>query len=179
MSRDINLLTLEFRIKVVAVIKTCLTKGFVMTPYFTLRTPQEQGMLWCQSRSEEQISQAAYTLIKAGAPFLASCIDTQYAGNKKWATNALPGNSWHQWGQAVDCFLNENGVANWNSDDIRYKHYADVATQLGLTSGRYWLKPDPDHIQLQHFGSPLDSGLTWLEIEAAMLKFQVHSPVIS
>ncbi len=174
-SRDLELLVPEFKAKVVQTLLNCSFQHVTMIPFITLRTPQRQGQLWCQSRTEEQISQAAYVLIRSGAPYLAKCIDVSMATRGKWATNALPGDSWHQYGEAVDCFVSEDGKAVWDAEDPRYEIYAKAAEALGLTAGKRWPHfPDAVHIQASKENSPTALGYTWEQINALMeQKFSV------
>ena len=176
-SRDPDLLVPEFRGKFLHVLEICKDKGVIFVPYFTLRSPKRQGELWCQSRSPDQISQASYTLIKSGASYLAGFLFPSLGNKGRWATNALPGNSWHQWGEAGDCYLLVNGVAVWDASDPGYEIYAQAAIEVGLTPGKYWSKPDTDHIQLRSAPSPLDTGLTWATIDRMMQqRFPIDAP---
>jgi hypothetical protein len=82
-------------------------------------------------------------------------------------THALPGEGWHEYLVAADCFLEVDGAAVWSSP-LYLSVYAEEAVKLGLTAGALWLKPktDLDHVQASPFGSPLDEpGATWESIE--------------
>ena len=73
--------------------------------------------------------------------------------NGRWATNALPGYSWHQWGEAVDAFWLVNGKSEWAPDKLidgknGYKVYAAEAKKMGLTSLGSTLDDWP-HVQLR------------------------------
>jgi peptidoglycan LD-endopeptidase CwlK len=88
-------------------------------------------------------------------------------------TNALPGLSWHQWGEALDCFWVVDGAAEWSTRRLvnglnGYHVYADEAKRLELTAGGFFrsLKDWP-HVQLDKAGSPL-GRFSILEIDAEM-----------
>ena len=57
-------------------------------------------------------------------------------------TNAIPGLSWHQWGEAVDCFWVVNNKAVWDLETVvnglnRFMVYANEAKKLGLDAGLF------------------------------------------
>src|SRR5688500_11665145 len=103
MAADLEPLVPEFRAKVDQLITRCQREGVEMRPYFAIRTPFEQAKLWRQSRTREEIMNRMATLRAAGAEFLAHCIESVGPQNGLHVTNAPPGLSWHQWGEAVDC----------------------------------------------------------------------------
>jgi hypothetical protein len=160
-TRDLNLLTDAFRAKVDALLERCTARGTPMRPYFTLRSPFEQARLWRQSRSKEEIAAKIAELQSQSAPFLAGCIARVGPQLGEPVTNAIPGLSWHQWGEAVDCFWVVDGEAEWSSrkkiNDLNGYHvYAEEAEAAGLTAGGHWSSfKDWPHVQLRAAGSPL------------------------
>lgn len=76
-------------------------------------------------------------------------------------TDAAPGLSWHQWGEALDCFWVVDGKAEWSTTKKvngvnGFRVYAETAKGLGLDAGGFWGKlKDWPHIQLRAAGSPL------------------------
>lgn len=138
----------EFLERVEAVLAKVRSEGFVMRPFFGLRSPFEQAKLWRQSRTWDEIEMKMEELKKAGAYRLAACIG--YVGPSRGArvTNAIPGMSWHQYGEAVDCFaVDRFGRADWNSASPAYKSYVRAARLLGLKAGADF--DDTVHIQLR------------------------------
>ncbi|CAB1367535.1 M15 family metallopeptidase [Denitratisoma oestradiolicum] len=173
MAADLQQLIPEFSLQVEALLQRCNTEGLPMRPFFTLRSPFEQARLWRQSRSREQI-QAQLTMLRArGAPFLAYCIESVGPQHGNPVTNALPGLSWHQWGEAVDCFWLLDGKAEWSATrklggGNGYRAYAAAAQDLGLTPGGLWPRlKDWPHVQWRSAGSPLKQ-YGWKEIDAEM-----------
>ena len=67
MSRDLNDLIPEFRAKIEELLNLCEQSGYPMRQFFTLRTPFEQGILWRQSRSAEEVQQKILELRNSGA----------------------------------------------------------------------------------------------------------------
>jgi peptidoglycan LD-endopeptidase CwlK len=173
MAADINLLVPAFRTKVTKLLNSCAARGVIMRPYFTIRTPLEQAKLWRQSRSIEEITLKIIQLKANGAPYLASRIEKAGAQNGDPVTNAIPGLSWHQWGEAVDCFWLVNGDAEWSSKvkingDNGYNVYAEEAQKIGLTAGGLFksLKDWP-HMQLKSDSDPSKTK-SLSEIDAEM-----------
>jgi peptidoglycan LD-endopeptidase CwlK len=150
----------EFREKVLKAISLCRKQGVVMRPFCTLRDPLAQARLWRQSRTIEEISLKITDLKNKGADFLAGCLDSVGPQNGKHVTNALPGLSWHQWGEAIDCMWVVDGSAEWSVykkvDGINgYRHFAEIAAGLGLTPGGTWKGfKDWPHVQLRMESNP-------------------------
>lgn len=145
----LNQLIPEFRVKVEELLATLKGSGYLLRPYCTIRDPFAQAKLWRQSRSAAQIAQMVNRLRAQGAPRIAACIESVGPQSGKPVTNAAPGFSWHQYGEAVDCFLlNADGSADWDSSAQGYVEYARLATKMGLRAGRDFR--DPPHVQFRH-----------------------------
>ena len=160
MGIDTTALTPEFNSKLTDLLAACQDQGVEMRPYFGIRTPFEQAKLWRQSRTREEINKKIAELQDKGAPFLGHCLESVGPQNGPYVTNALPGLSWHQWGEAVDCFWVVAGQAEWSTVKKvnacnGYRVYANCAVQLGVDAGGLWrsLKDWP-HVQLRKAGSP-------------------------
>lgn len=168
----------EFRDQVVQLLKLCRENGVNMSPYCTIRTPQDQAQLWCQSRSARAVELQKAALEKVGAPWLASLLRPEFSRGLKSVTNALPGASWHQWGEAVDCVVTEGRTAIWNTEHRGWKIYIDTAASLRLNAGGFWRGlPDWPHVQLRRERSPLEAGFTWPEIDSLM-KDKFHKETV-
>lgn len=87
-----------------------------------LRTYQEQELLYEQGRS--------------------------LPGKK--VTNAKPGWSWHNFGNAVDCVPlgRDTKLPDWNADHPQWQQMIDAGVALGLTAGALFRTfPDMPHFQ--------------------------------
>ncbi|MCP4565247.1 MAG: M15 family metallopeptidase [Bosea sp.] len=174
MAISLDSLDEAFRVKVEALLESCLKDGVVMRPYFGLRKPEEQARLWRQSRAIEEIQAAEQRLRQSGAPFLADVLVSVGPQHGPHVTNALPGLSWHQWGEAVDCFWALNGQAEWSPTKIvdginGYRFYANRAKNMGLEAGGLWPSfKDWPHVQLRAAGSPVSAGMSMAEIDTQM-----------
>lgn len=157
-----------FKAAIEKVLQLCLDDGFELRPYCGVRDPWEQARLWRRSRSKSEVQHGIEFLKSVKAPFLASILeDVGPQPADKWRTSALPGQSWHQWGLAVDCVVMEkNGNSNWNAGHPGYQSYAQHAHEAGLVPGLFWQKMDAVHVQAT-IGRVIDAN-TWPTIDAAM-----------
>jgi hypothetical protein len=154
-SADLNDLVPEFRAKVVAALKALADEGSVFRPYFTLRDPVTQARLWRQSRSKAVVDQQVAGLRAQSCDFIAACFDKAGPADGPWATNALPGQSWHQYGEAVDCFLvDASGSPVWESP--KYGRFGQVGDQNGMWWGGHF--GDNDHWQNRRTEPPESFG---------------------
>lgn len=173
MAADLTLLHPDLRTKIPELVASCRARGFEMRPNAGLRDPFEQARLWRQSRSIEEITAKIAAFEAAGAAFLAHCLRSVGPQHGDPVTGALPGYSWHQWGEALDCFWLQGGRAEWSTRKLvgganAYHVYADEAEALGLTPGGRWKKlKDWPHVQLRADSGP-GKSLSVLEIDVAM-----------
>ena len=183
MAADLSSLVPEFKVKVEQVLLNCELRGIQMRPFETLRSPFKQARLWRQSRSGEEIRQKIAELKSGDASFLAFCIESVGPQSGIPVTKAIPGLSWHQWGEAVDCFWLVQGKASWDTklkvNGINgYAVYAEESENLGLDSGYFWKKfRDVPHVQFRNQSSPLQI-YTLPQIDRIMReRFGESSPV--
>jgi len=133
----------------------CVAEGFYITVTQGLRTVEQQQALYDQGRT------------KPG----------------KIVTNAQGGHSWHNFGLAVDCAVeNPDSSIDWNASHPQWKTMEQIGVSLGLTSGANWVHLiDAPHFQITgRFpeGAPNDEvralyakgGLlaVWSEVEASL-----------
>lgn len=163
MATNLSLLVPEFKALVEKGLELCSDSGLEMRPICAIRTPQEQAKLWRQSRSLEEIRIKLSVLRMGEADFLADCIERVGPQNGPQVTKALPGFSWHQWGEAVDCMWIINGKAEWN-DLTGYKKYAEIMRSVGIKPGADF--NDFPHIQFRK--QEISSLFTLKQIDAAM-----------
>ena len=169
MSREIELLEHDFREKAEELLIICQERhSIIMRPFFTVRNVHEQAKLWRQSRPWPQIETAINEMKKQDASWLAGILESVGPQSGKWATNALPGQSWHQHGEALDCFVlnQETNGAIWDSKHEGYRIYAKEAVTLGLDAGYYWQRRDAVHVQ-KEVGRVMDR-YSWAELDELM-----------
>ncbi len=163
----IDLLEPEFKESIQQLLIKVKEMGYVLVPFFTLRNPWVQARLWRQSRTTTQINRAVGMLHNAKALFLSEVLASVGPQYGRWATNALPGQSWHQWREAVDCFVLENGKAVWNPNHTGYATWAKQALLMGLQPGHYWSRRDSAHLQKRY--EKVLTRLSWVDVEKEML----------
>jgi hypothetical protein len=170
MSRDITKLTEEFQADLGNLLKMCSERGVEMRPYYTERTPWEQARLWRQSRPTSKIELVSATLRTEGAKYLSKVLEEVGPCNGPHVTNSCPGNSWHQFGLAVDCFWNVQGDSEWSptvliKEKNGYQVYSDAALELNLRPGSSW--GDWPHVQKPKESAP-QKVMTWENINDLM-----------
>lgn len=143
----------------------CAARGFEMRPYSAVRTPREQARLYRQGRTLAEITARVEWLRARGAVHLAACIVKAGPQHGRRVTGAWPGASWHQFGEAVDCFPVVAGKADWRDECPAWACYAAEAERLGLTPGRNW--GDGPHVQARSF-EPVRWGAA--KIDAMMVE---------
>lgn len=154
---DLSGLTPDFRARLEQLLEACRARGVVMVPYLGIRTPADQAALWKQGRTAAAIAAELARLRSAGGGYLADLVEGAVPRGTKRVTNALPGLSWHQWGEACDCYWRVDGKACWAvpTGNLGYAIYAAEAKHLGLTAGGYFTTlADWPHVQLRTLGSP-------------------------
>jgi peptidoglycan L-alanyl-D-glutamate endopeptidase CwlK len=155
MSADLNDLIPEFRAKVTVALDQLAAEGTKFVPYFTLRNPVKQAGLWRQSRSAAVVRKQIDDLRAEACDYIADCLDKAGPSSGPWATNALPGVSWHQYGEAVDCYLlDATGKPDWQA-----AHYGRFGT-VGDANGMWWGGHfgDTDHWQNRRIEPPAAFG---------------------
>ena len=99
-----------------------LVEGITIVVVQGLRTIDEQNALFAQGRSTPG----------------------------KIVTNARGGQSWHNYGCAVDCAIqNLDRSIDWNASHPSWKRMEEVGVSLGMTSGANWKRiVDAPHFQI-------------------------------
>jgi peptidoglycan L-alanyl-D-glutamate endopeptidase CwlK len=155
MAADLGKVEPTLKQKVLDLLGRCNQMGIEMRPNSGLRDPFEQARLWRQSRSREEINAKISKFEAAGASFLAHCLESVGPQHGGHVTDTPPGFSWHQWGEAIDCFWLVDGKAEWSvrktiNGKNGYKVYAAQAEVVGLTAGGHWSSfKDWPHVQLR------------------------------
>lgn len=150
-SLDFTLLDFQFNDIVQKLLTSCVSAGLDCRPTSGFRSLESQARLWRRSRSRAEVEAELSRLRSEEGGFLADVLEgVGPQKTDKWATNCIPGFSWHNWGQALDCLLFRDDSMIENGDDPHYKTYGDLAKNLGLRWGGDFtgLDKDAGHIQL-------------------------------
>ena len=153
MMRQLNVLDPKFREKLELVLKRTKDKGYVLVPYYTRRSLQTQAKLWRQSRTWQEIKRKIDYFRDNNCNYLADILKSVGPQMGRWATNAPPGFSWHQYDLAADCFIMENNKAIWDDKHKGYLMYYRMCEEAGIYSGYDF--GDINHCQ-DRLGSVLD-----------------------
>ena len=162
-------MNLELQGSCLILFAACRARGADMQISSAIRGPGSQARIWCQSRSETEIAAAKAGMVASGAPWLASLLRYDTGRRGPEVTRALPGASWHQWGEAIDCFVRIDGKPAKDGGNPGYRIYAEEAVKVGLDAGLFWPNfPDAGHIQLRKQSSPTKARISWPQIESQM-----------
>lgn len=157
MSRDINELTPQMQEKANKFLHLCSERGVNVLIYNTTRSLETQAKYYRQGRTYLQIKDKINKMKKRGFFFLAEIIESVGAqmSNKK-ITNAAPGESFHNIGEAFDAVpLDKNGKAIWNTKHGHWPIMLEVGELLGLNCGGNWKRfKDYPHFQLRGGSNP-------------------------
>lgn len=127
--------------------------------YCTVRTFSDQARLFRQSRTMAQIDKKARQLERLGLRELSDLlydVGPQKGDLGRHVTWAGPGESWHQYGEAVDKVPEEGGKLFWDPSDIRWKFYGSAVRESGLYWAGDWTRfREYPHCQLRERGNPL------------------------
>lgn len=115
-------------------------------------------------------------VIAAAAPAMASFLREEWAGFGPQLTRNLPGQSWHQYGEAADVFPVVGGKALWEGSLT--KRISSLAVEAGLftpASSVTWRRSLANrwHVQLRREETPLmvrgfcDS---WADVDRMMVE---------
>ena len=173
MTDHLKLLVPEFYEKISLLLENCSRRGVRMHPGEGVRDVFVQARYWRRSRSADETQNEIQRLEEQGADFLAYAIKRVGPQDGTFATNAIPGFSWHQWGEAIDCYWLINGRPVWDTTSLinnvnGYQVYAEEARRLGLDCGLYWKSfIDAPHVQLRSSAGP-SSHFSLVEINAEM-----------
>lgn len=158
-SRDLNDLIDEVRERAVEVEQACKeAAGFDLLIYCTLRPLDEQARLYRQSRSRAEINLKLQKYRSRGFDYLADVLEGVGPCYGKHVTNAGPGESWHNYGQAFDAVPLIGGKAAWNYLNARsyWDAYGEAVRQVGLQWAGDWTRfREYPHSQLNQGSNPL------------------------
>ena len=161
MSRSLNDLVPEMKIKAENVRNKCRLNGVDILIYYTLRSLKEQAILYRQSWMDSSVIQTKIDSLKAkGFDFLAKILvevgPQKYTG---WVTSAAPGESYHNYGMAIDAVPLKGNEPLWNykGNEKEWDIYGEAVESEGLTWGGRFKRTDMPHAQLTSDSNPLRS----------------------
>ena len=159
MSRSLDDLVPEMKVKALNVKKYCAERGVDLLIYYTRRTLEEQAKLFRSSFKDPIIINTKIAkLEQMGYGYLAKVIKD--VGPQKfngWVTSAGPGESFHNYGMAIDAVPTRGDKCMWDYEDYEeeWNIYIEACESEGLTCGARWNKKDYPHAQLYKETNPL------------------------
>jgi len=162
-SRDINLLEPVFKERLLYTTMECQKKGLDILVYCTVRSLEEQAKLYRQSRTTAQIEAKKREFYQKNLLDLARAIDFVGTQSGPHVTNAAPGESWHNFGEAADCVPLINGKPAWNAKQYpkEWKLFGDIAVSNGLEWAGHWKRfKEFPHVQTNFGGESPTKILT-------------------
>lgn len=159
----------ELRDKLGKVIELSRADGFRVEIYRAFTSPEEQADLWLKSRCADEVETAAKAIEAEGAFFIADLIRKRNPNGGKRETDLLPGQSWHQYGEAADLrIIGPEGRVIWAPGYFGYEVFAKHCAAQGLVSGFFWRKKDVHHVQLRPHS--VRAVMEWRNIDAFVRK---------
>ena len=163
-SRIISLVNTELYDRVQEMARLALQRGVDLHFYCGIRPARTQAQYYRRGRSLAQIEAKARSLEKKGFPGLAQLLlDVGQQPDKGgMITLAAPGESWHQYGEAVDGvpvhYAGKKMVCEW--DPRRYARkwhiYGAAARKADLHWAGEWERfREYPHVQMREGGNPL------------------------
>lgn len=158
-SRKLEDLVPEAKQKAELIQQACLEAGgFDLLIYCTLRPLEEQARLYRQSRSRQTIDAKMQKLRSLGLSVIADIIENVGPCYGKHVTNAGPGESWHNYGQAFDAVPLIGGKPAWNYMEAKvyWDAYGEAVRQAKMIWAGDWINfREYPHAQLKRGGNPL------------------------
>ena len=132
--------------------------GFNILIYCTLRTLEEQAVLYRQSRSTKVIQDKIAKFKDRGFGYLANVIEKAGPCDGPHVTNAAPGESWHNYAVAWDAVPIVGGKPVWNFEDNKeaWLLYGECVRKVGMDWAGDWINfKEMPHAQLYPGSNPL------------------------
>jgi len=157
-SRLLTDLTPEVGEKAKRILEVLESVGVELLIYCTLRTLEEQAVLFRQSRSWGEIQIKITKLRNRGFGFLADILNRVGPCYGPHVTYAAPGESWHNYSEAFDSVPMLGGKPVWRYSKApeHWDAYGESVRCVGLQWAGEWpnFKEKP-HAQLQSGSNPL------------------------
>lgn len=140
MAASLQVLRPDFRVAVERMRNLAETRGCTLLIYDTLRPLDVQARYYRQSRSWSEISRKIGEYRGRGLDIFADVLERVGPQHGRWATNAGPAESWHNYGLAFDACPLVDGACVWDEDDPLWNVYAECVREVGLSWGGDWGK---------------------------------------
>jgi peptidoglycan L-alanyl-D-glutamate endopeptidase CwlK len=162
----------ELARKAERILRQCEEAGLELHIRCTWRPLEKQAVLYRASHTREQVTAKIALLRQRRFGFLADILLEvgPQPTSKRAVTNAAPGESWHNYGEAFDAVPVIGGQEMWNYNDAPFEWdmYGQLVREAGLTWGGDWRRlRDFPHAQLRAETNPL-KVMTAEEVRAVL-----------
>lgn len=158
-SRELRVLFPPFREKLEEVIAELRLNQIEVLVHCTLRTVDEQARIWRSTRTTLEVVQKIDKLRARGFGFLADVIERvgpQQGVLGKHKTLAGPGESFHNYGMAVDLVVMDGGKPDWDGVGPKWTTLGGIVAASGLEWAGSWTTfRESGHVQLGAGANPL------------------------
>lgn len=172
-SRSLDDLTPDTAVKAQAMLAGGRRLGLDILVASTLRDLEAQAVLFRTNRTGAEIQVKLDKLRGRGFDYLADVIQRvgpQPDDGRGHLTNAAPGESWHNYGQALDCYPLVHGKLAGDGDP-RWQLYGQAVEAAGLQwAGRWTTFREMPHAQLGQGSNPL-KVLPPMQVRAALARW--------
>jgi len=156
-SRSLTDLTPAMREKAQAFFDAAKRNGLDLLVTCTFRSLEEQARLYGQGRN---LADVAFEIARCPLFGFGKIEQMDFAPRIKARrlTNALPGLSWHNYGEAMDCVPMKSSKPVWDCRDELWQVYGDCAHEVGLFWAGDWKRfrfLEFPHMQLRAKSNPL------------------------
>lgn len=153
MSRSLDDLHPEMRQRVDQLLSLCAVEGLDLLVYCTKRTLEEQGKLYMQGRTADQINTAVRDLEVMGYYKQAAALYPVEPIDGRVVTWAKPGQSAHNYGLAIDAVPMMHGKPQWDAKSWLWGVYGGLCRRSGLEWAGDWKgrKREFPHAQVKGF----------------------------
>lgn len=139
MQKRIQRLQPKMAVRVAELLEIANSKGLELLVYCGVRSVEEQNVLYRQSRKATKIIQHAQFLTNVyGERFGRALIDVGPQGPGPHVTNAAGGESWHNYGYAIDAVPVRHGKLVWDDKDPLWQLYGECVKEAGLFWAGDW-----------------------------------------
>lgn len=154
-SRSLSDLTPETHEKCEQVIAGCKARGVDLLVYCTFRSLTDQAELFRHGRTSWEIRDALQNR-RPDERLVKDLINAESIPGAR-VTNALPGYSFHQYGEAFDAAPMKNGKILWMQSSLEWQIYGDEVRKAGLFWAGDWkgIFVEFPHSQLRAESNPL------------------------
>lgn len=155
---NLSVLTPDVQEKAHQVIDICAEQNIEVIIFSSLRTIKEQAIFYRQSRTIEEILKKVKDLYNRDYAFLSYILEEVGPQKGPLVTNAAPGETWHNFGEAWDAHLkiDDKAILDYKKDKKIWNIYGNAIREVGMQWGGDQAEiKDYSHAHLRKEANPL------------------------